>query len=205
QFGVDYPEDGLTWEEVIEIGKKVFGEMNGVEYNGLYMPKAGGSFNWTIGNFIDPDTDEPLWPNNEILHEYFELYKETYSIQGNPYINEHWEEDGWPELFAQGRLAMAPHWFMPPPEDSGVNWDIATYPEPENGVPSDGWAVGISSTSEHKEAVLEVFDFWLSDEQMLENTFVGGPLSLPFQHLYDDGRATDKVIETQGEIWEERN
>ncbi len=37
-FGVNYPEDGMNWEEVIELAEKVTGERNGIEYQGLYMP-----------------------------------------------------------------------------------------------------------------------------------------------------------------------
>lgn len=205
QFGVDYPKDGMTWEEVIELARKVTGERNGVEYQGLYMPKAGAPIFWTAGPLIDPETDEPLWTENETVRTYFELYKQNYSIPGNPYIPEHWEAGGWPELFEQGRLAMAAHWFFMPSEDAQINWDIVTYPEPENGVLAGGWAIGISATSEHKEEVMKVFDFWLSDEQILNNSFIGGPLSLPFQHLYDNGKAIEKVLETDSHIWEGRN
>ncbi len=205
QFGVEYPKDGMTWEEVVDLAKDVTGERNGIEYQGLYMPKSGAPISWTAGNLVDPKTDEPLWPNNETVRNYFELYKEAYSIPGNPFIPEHWEESGWPELFAQGKLAMAPHWFMHPGEEANVNWDIATYPEPENGVPAGGWAMGISSTSEHKEEVMKVFDFWYSDEQLMNNTFIGGPLSLPYVHLYDDGSAVEKALELNPDLWEDRN
>ncbi|KRG09349.1 hypothetical protein ACA30_22205 [Virgibacillus soli] len=204
-FGVEYPTDGMTWGEVVDLARDVTGERNGVDYQGLYMPKSGSPIAWTAGNLLDPETDEPLWTENDVVREYFELYKEAYSIPGNPYIPEHWEEGGWPELFAQGKLAMAPHWFMPPNEEANVNWDIATYPEPENGVPAGGWAMGVSSTSEYKEEVMKVFDFWYSDEQLMNNTFIGGPLSLPYAHLYENGSAIEKAQELDGDIWENRN
>ncbi|MBO0994727.1 ABC transporter substrate-binding protein [Bacillus sp. SD088] len=204
-FGVEYPADGMTWEEVVDLARKLTGERNGMEYQGLYMPKSGAPIAWTAGNLVDPETDEPLWTNNDTVRNFFELYKEVYSIPGNPYIPEHWEEEGWPELFAQGKLAMAAHWFMHPGEESNVSWDVATYPEPENGVPAGGWAMGISSTSEYKEEVMKVFDFWYSDEQLMNNTFTGGPLSVPYAHLYDDGSAVERALELFPDLWEGRN
>src|SRR5699024_5763762 len=39
-FGVDYPTDDMTWDEVIELASKVTGEKNGVEYYGLQTPYA---------------------------------------------------------------------------------------------------------------------------------------------------------------------
>lgn len=204
-FGVEYPRDGMNWEEVIELATRVTGERDGTEYLGLYMPKHEAPIFWTAGNLVDPETDEPIWLENEIIREYFELYKRAYSIPGNPYIKEHWEEGGWEQLFEEGRLAMAAQFFGIPNPEANINWDIATYPEPERGVPSRGWAFGISSTSEHKKEVMRVFDFWYSDEQLLNNTFIRGPLFVPFQHLYDSGQAQEKAIEREGDIWEDKN
>lgn len=205
-FGIEYPEDGMDWEEVIDLAEKVTGERNGTEYQGLYMPKHEAPIFWTAGNLVDPETDEPIWTDNEEVKTYFDLYKRAYSIPGNPYIPEHWEEDGWEDLFGQGRLAMVAQFFGVPGEEfDDVNWDIATYPEPENGVASRGWAMGIGSASEHKEEVMEVFKLWYSDEEMLENTFITGPLYVPFQHLYENDEALEAALEREGEIWDDRN
>src|SRR5699024_3513745 len=35
KFGVDYPEDGMTWDEVIELAKQLTQEEDGVQYKGL--------------------------------------------------------------------------------------------------------------------------------------------------------------------------
>lgn len=204
-FGVAYPSDNMTWSEVVSLAEKVTGERNGTEYQGLYMPKHEAPIFWTAGNLIDPETDEPTWMNNQIIRDYFELYKKAYSIHGNPYIPEHWEEDGWPVLFESGKLAMVAQFFGIPNPEASVNWDIATYPEPEKGVPSRGWAMGISETSEYKDEIMEVFKFWFSDEQILANTFIRGPLWVPFQHLHDNGLAQEEALEREGDIWTGKN
>lgn len=204
-FGVDYPRDGMTWEEVVNLARQVTGERNGVEYYGMYMPKHEAPIFWTVGNLVDPDTDEPTWTSDERVREYFQLYREAYSIPGNPYIPEHWEAGGWAELFEQGRLAMVPQFFAVPNPEANINWDIATYPEPINGLPARGWAFGISAASEHKAEIMKVFDFWLSDEQILNNTFIRGPLYVPFAHLYENGSALEKALEREGDIWEGKN
>ncbi len=59
------------------------------------------------------------------------------------------------------------------------------------------WELG--STSEYKDEVMKVFDFWYSDEQLMNNTFIGGPLSLPYAHLYENGSAIEKAQELDGD------
>jgi ABC-type glycerol-3-phosphate transport system substrate-binding protein len=161
---------------------------------------------WTAGSLYDPETHEPLWTENETVRQYFTLFEQNYSIPGNPYIGEHWEEDGWVHLFEEEQnLAMVAQFFHTPNEDVDVNWDIATYPEPEHGVPARGWAMGISATSEHKEEVMRVMQFWYSDEHMLHESFTRGPLYVPYAHLHEDGSVQEKVMETEAHIWEDRN
>src|SRR5699024_2688773 len=41
QFGAEYPHDGMTWDEIVDLASEVTGERNGVEYQGLYMPRSG--------------------------------------------------------------------------------------------------------------------------------------------------------------------
>lgn len=204
QFGAEYPHDGMTWDEIVDLASEVTGERNGVEYQGLYMPRSGAPFKWNAGDLYDPETDEPLWTDNDQVKEYFELYKRTYSIPGNDYIAEHWEEDGWPELFDQGVLAMAPNWLFHPNPELNIDWDIATYPGPNTDTPGAGWGMSITAPSENKEAAMEVFKFWYSDEELLENPFIS-PIVLPYQHLYDDGRAQDAINDRLGDVYEGKN
>src|SRR5699024_3339772 len=35
KFGVDYPEDDMTWDDVISLAREVTGEREGVQYRGL--------------------------------------------------------------------------------------------------------------------------------------------------------------------------
>lgn len=203
RFGEEYPTDGMNWDEVIDLAKRVTGEIDGTEYQGLYMPNPG-HITWTAGDLFDPETDEPLWTENDEVREYFEMYREAYSIPGNPHIPEHWEEGGWPELFEQGRLAMVPTWEFHPAPEANIDWDLVTYPGPNNDTPGRGWGMSITAPSEHKEEAMEVFKFWFSDEQLLNNTFLG-PITIPYQHLYDEGIAQERILEQLGDIYEGKN
>src|SRR5699024_12294781 len=40
-FGVSYPEDNMTWDEVIDLAQEVTGERNGVQYRGLHAALPG--------------------------------------------------------------------------------------------------------------------------------------------------------------------
>lgn len=203
-FGVDYPRDGMTWEEVIDLAREVSGEMNGVKYQGLYMPLEDAPIFWKVPNLIDPETDEPLWTSDDYVREYAELLRKNYSIPGNPYIPEHGQDGSWRILFEQGRLAMVAQYLVIPNPEANINWDIATYPEPD-GVPARGWGFGISPTAEHKEEIMKVFEFWFSDEQILNNTFIRGPLYVPIPHLYENGMAVEKALERERDLWERKN
>jgi multiple sugar transport system substrate-binding protein len=90
-FGVPYPEDGMTWHEVVELASQVTGERDGVHYQGLYLPQTVAPIAGMVPNLVDPETHEPIWTEDDTVREYFSLYKQNYSIPGNPWIPRHWD------------------------------------------------------------------------------------------------------------------
>lgn len=81
KFGVDYPTEKMTWEEVIELAERLTGERDGVQYIGLdirdniYFPLRQRAVNLT-----DPDTGEVLFVDDPAVKEYFELIERIYKI-----------------------------------------------------------------------------------------------------------------------------
>ncbi len=86
-FGVDYPTDDMTWEEVIELARQVTGERDGVQYRGLH-PGLPGLFDFMLrqvedAQLVDPETHEPMIEQNEAFKMYLQRLEVVYSIPGN--------------------------------------------------------------------------------------------------------------------------
>lgn len=82
RFGIEYPKDGMTWPEVLELGKKLTRTDNGVKYRGfdpgyypIYKQQYGLSiYDWKTGNttFVT----DPKWksildylPHGPVIHK----------------------------------------------------------------------------------------------------------------------------------------
>src|SRR5690625_5205516 len=55
-FGQPYPEDGMTWDEIIDIAAQVTGERNGVQYRGLHIDIPSDAVSAYPVNITDPET-----------------------------------------------------------------------------------------------------------------------------------------------------
>src|SRR5699024_10019487 len=85
-FGVDYPEDGMTWDEVLELARQVSSEKNGTTYRGLTfatswhysLPLSQLSVHGT-----DPETGEVQFDKNDDFTEYLKLIDRISSLPGN--------------------------------------------------------------------------------------------------------------------------
>ena len=117
KFGVQYPKDGMTWDEVYELARKLTRKDGGVEYLGF---QENISF-LTITNqleqsFLDPKTNKPTI-NNDRWKLFINNFARFHEIDGNAmlssYNNAMWQE---------GRVAMAVG-------SSGGSWNF-TYQAP---------------------------------------------------------------------------
>lgn len=188
-FGVDYPEDNMTWEEVIELAEDLTREYNGVQYRGLDLDTPYDAYTQFSQNSIDPETNEVLIQESEAYRRYVGMIGEVTSIPGN-YPDENPGDllHNWGAEFGEGNVAMTPiatNWGWLIDQD---NIDIATYPvwEGYEGIAPQprGRGHAISRSSEHKETALAIIDHLLSDEvQMIKSREgVASPLSNPDIH-----------------------
>lgn len=174
-LGVNYPEDGMTWEEVLELARELTREVGGTQYRGLDLDVWYDAFTQFNEATIDPDTDEPLIDKLESVRRFIEYAGEVVSIPGNYPSEEPGEYMGhWGAKLGDGNIAMYPFATNWPHLEENENWDIASYPvwegyDPVNPVPNSGaWA--ITEPSEHKEEVLAVIEYLLSDEVQMEKS-----------------------------------
>lgn len=173
-FGVDYPENDMTWDEVIDLATKVTGERNGVEYSGIGL-NANDFLALMLGEpILDPETHEPILSKSDKWRRGLEAIERIYNIPGNL------PEGMDPESFFHGgyfggekRLAMSPTWFSGYlVNDEGLDWDVVTYPvwdDQPNQAPLTGsqW-MGVASTSENPTEAFRVLTYLLSEEHLTE-------------------------------------
>lgn len=181
-FGVDYPTDGMTWYEVIELAEQVTGEHNGIQYQGFDVA-GGGHLAMTqiIGRnqLIDPETEEVLWVDDPYVKEYLEMLERIALIPGNEMPE---EGNPWVDTMT---VAMRTLWLeMHTPDE--LNFDIVTFPEwddaPGIGPMYGGWAFGITEPSENKDAAMAVLKFLYEDENIIG--LGEAPIHAPFNHLF---------------------
>lgn len=176
KFGVDYPSDGMNWDEAIELGQLMTREESGQTYRGL-MAYSVASLQRQLGNtFYDPNSmkatlDTPEWKS--IL----DIFMRIYSIPGNELVGQISTTGGLNEFTKDRNVAMLSRTnlitnSLKGPSEEGLNWDVAQYPSnparPNIMTDVDAHVMLISSTSQHKEAAFQVLSSIVSEEvQML--------------------------------------
>lgn len=181
-FNVDYPTDGMTWREVVDLAKQVTGTRDGVEYAGLDLDMT---------NIIQDQMGQPaIDENGEITFlrtdkypRILELAREVADIPGN------WpSDDGHPVMsyggrFAEGHVAMRTgrdftsrlitHF------EPSFEWDLVTYPVWDDmpgigpAVAPDYLAISPYSSPDAQDAAFQVIMAMLSDEVQLKLAGLG--------------------------------
>lgn len=176
KFGVDYPPDGMNWDQAIDLGRLMTRLENGQQYRGL-MVYSVASLQRQLGNaFYDPGSmratlDTPEWKS------LIDIFMRIYSITGNELVPPISTTGGLNEFTKDRNVAMLGRTnlitnSLKGPSEEGLNWDIAQYPSnparPNIMTDVDAHVMLISSTSKHKEAAFQVLNSIVSDEvQML--------------------------------------
>lgn len=184
KFGVAYPEDDMTWQEIVELSRKVSGQQSGHEYTGLHLPVPRILLSTLSTPLVDPETDEPLFTTEPEFKQLFELYEGVYDNQGPE-----------PNLEALGQfvgdrtLAMVPIYYLysdwtglKDATEDGMGWDIVTFPvwdkeEPYTPMVGGQW-LAVTDFSEHQDAAFQVMKFWLDRDEI--ERILEGPVSVPY-------------------------
>lgn len=175
-FGVEHPdpEIPMTWPEVMDIARKMTGELNGTQYVGLANMDT-----FTLDQFApnrtDPDTGEVLINQNDAFRQYFTLVEEYYSIPG---MN---DDDIRANAFPERRAAMqtatqqALNWLSG--GESAETMDLVPYPVwpdmPNTGPLTGTTPMVITNYSENKEAALRVLEAYFEPEILLAQVRAG--------------------------------
>lgn len=164
KFGVSFPKDGMTWEEAIELAKKITVKDNDVQYRGLEPDEMNRMLFPLSLNILDAKTDKVM-VNSDPYKTVFEITKQIFSIQGNEY------KPGAPDRFivdkTLGMLAKD-NLFLRLKDTPDLNWDIAQYPSYKERLNTYGmYDLHIMipvKTSKHQDDIMRVMEVFFSDE-----------------------------------------
>lgn len=170
RFGVDYPYDGITWEEVIALGER----LNRVDGDKMYYG-IGYHFNQVIDlnafsiPYVDPGTEKPTILAEERWTILYDTLVNAARLTGDNQLHNHQKFIVEQEV---GMLAALANLFLNI-DMSGLDWDMVTYPtfqgqDPNIGPQAYPTYFGITSKSKHPEEAMEVLKHLLSVEVQLD-------------------------------------
>ena len=170
KFGAEYPRDGMTWDEVIELSKRVGRSDNGVQYIGLHPEWVLRPAYPLALTLIDAKKNQSQ-VTNDSWKKVAELILRIVSTPGN------WDgKSGRGDFWGKKTVAMLATTNIfasiePEAKKGFTNWDVAQYPSfPDRpGVSGmvDAWVMIISKTSQHKPQAMQVIQVVTSDEVQL--------------------------------------
>ncbi|MFD1676575.1 ABC transporter substrate-binding protein [Alicyclobacillus fodiniaquatilis] len=190
-FGMPYPRDGMTWDEVIELAQRVTGVVDGSAYQGLNTADTLAILKSQLSeNTVAPHTD-----NANVMTDGWrkiaDVFKRIYSIPGNMPVdprnmfrfNGHFGRD---KVVAMGIICAKCL------EDTfnSFNWDMVSLPvfsdAPGIG-PNFPWiseSIAMSSTCRESDAAFEVMSYLVSDEFQLHKSRNGFVSCLKDREMY---------------------
>ncbi|MFD1953892.1 ABC transporter substrate-binding protein [Paenibacillus thailandensis] len=186
-FGVEYPKDGMTWDEVYETAKQFNQTKDGVQYIGLeYSNHHIVKLNNLGLSYVNPDTNLSTYDDERWKTVLDVFYKPTQDPGYQTFMaqNENKMASG---QFYEGRAAMVVtlvhHAGSEDFEKFDFDWDMVAAPTfTENpGVGGQAYPeyAAIPAFSENKDAAMEVIKYLISDGFQLEFSKNGNmPVSL---------------------------
>jgi len=185
KFGVKYPTDGMTWDEVIDLAKKLTNEVEGVKYRGINFLNMQQALAQLSATGTDPATGETQFSKNPTFAKFFDLLKRMQSIPGN------YEKDV-EDYFQNRNVAIqVDHIFRTPSFATieGLKFDMVSFPswpdKPGVGPSNFAYPWVINKHSEHKEQAFKVIECILSDENQLALTRIGVPSPLADTKIHE--------------------
>lgn len=182
KFGVAYPKDGMNWDQIYDIAKKMNRMENGVSYVGLALSGHHQVKLNSLGmSYVDAKTGlstyadekwkkifEPLYnPAQDPGYQSFMAAKGNKVADGTDFY------DGKAAMFGTIQHHVGNANFA----KQNFNWDMVSYPSyPDNpGVGSQSYPTyfAIPSFAQHKEDAFKIIKYLISDEFQMEASKAG--------------------------------
>ncbi|MCC2684171.1 MAG: extracellular solute-binding protein family 1, partial [Paenibacillaceae bacterium] len=167
KFGVSYPKNGMTWDEAIDLAKKLTRNENGTQYRGLLAGINLELLGWGLGLAkVDPKTNKATLNTDGWLLA-LNTFKSVYSIPGNEKM------EGGAASLTTGTVAMNANFgaaqmtnnMKAVESGKALNWDATTYPvfKQSPGTPITTQIYLVVSTSKHPSEAFDVISYLSTD------------------------------------------
>jgi len=186
KFGVSYPKEGMTWEETIDLARKLTRDDNGVQYLGLY---TGGADRMAMGltlPYVNKTNEAVLTTDNWV--KVLNTYNTLYSIPG--YVKDGKMVNNSHMVFVKDQTLAMAGYFGPDVfsqidilHKSGqeINWDMVTIPTFEKGKGSawqaETYNMLVTTTSKHKDQAFQVLS-QVAGEEVQKQLNKSGTISI---------------------------
>lgn len=179
KFGVAYPKDGMTWDDVYETAKKLTRTEGGQQYRGFVAstPHLAMTNPYSL-DFIDPQTKKATFDNGR-WNPFVETISRLYQLPGYEADAKLLAGGTQSDMFYKDRTAAMYVTFSSnyPRANEGMNWDVVRFPSMKErpGVgaqPYPAYFV-MSSTSKHKEEAFRAIAHLTSDEVQMQQAKIG--------------------------------
>lgn len=205
-FGVDYPTDDMTWDELYERAQRLNRIENGQQYYGLAM-SVNHYFlrNQLSVNMVDPANFTVSIDNDPVKTMVSNLTR-FYENVDTPFTSSLLSVGGQRDLFIRDRLAgmwMPVSTFHTEAELEALNWDLAKFPKLEEAPDTDPQVypvyLFISVNSEIPDEVFEVISYLTSEDFHVMKSKTGNFVSLL------DSDAVRNVFGQDSPMFEDKN
>ncbi|ULL16257.1 extracellular solute-binding protein [Paenibacillus sp. H1-7] len=195
RFGVPYPKDGMTWDEVYDLAQKLTRVDGGKVYRGFSMQQGVIMRDNQLGiPYLDPKADKMY--NDEAWKKQFENLARFYQITNNNRDTKNRSAGVESDAFIKGDVAMQVNQltkFRTFPE--GLEWDMVTIPtfkeKPNTMNQSSSAYWFITNTNKNKDISFKIIAYLLSDE--VQTDYATNLAGLP------SIKAMDKAVKTFGQ------
>jgi multiple sugar transport system substrate-binding protein len=170
KFGVSYPKDGLTWDDMVDYGKKIYRTENGTTYYGfnydseyrLFTPLSLGVVN---------EAQKKAIVNNDQWAKVTNMMLALVDAQGGKRQDKFVPEFLDKRVAAMGVNVTSSLTRLVAAEKTGLNWDVAQAPSWKERPNTFGFAdiheIGILKTSKHADEAMKVIEVFTSEESQL--------------------------------------
>lgn len=165
KFGVSYPKDGLTWDDALDMAKKLSRVSDGVSYKGAFVQGIGDVSTQLSLARVNANTGKANLVAQDGWKKMFDLYKSFNDIPGNQEAsaaatlkNGFLKDQNVAMAISYDARIAALEMLYGTPQD--FNWDLTQFPsfkeKPNTTVASSGHFLMLSSLGKHKEEAFQV-------------------------------------------------
>lgn len=187
KFGISYPKDGMTWDDVYELARRLTRQDSGIQYMG-FQEGYGHSFpvNQLSQGYIDTKTNKATL-NNDNWKKLLENFVRFHRIEGNEFVPSYVDA-----FFKDGRVAMvaaqsAGSWSFA--DTTTINWDLVELPRfkdlPKAGAGLQLPFYAIASTSKNRDQAFLAAAYIGSEEFQKEFAKAGYVPPIKIDNLLD--------------------